>query len=256
MIDTHTHLYLKEFDNDRQQVIDNAINSGIQAFILPNVDQTTLNPLIELSCQYPGICIPTVGTHPTSIKGDFIKEIEIVERALEEGHFFAIGEIGIDLYWDKTYIEQQIVAFDLQIKLAIKYNLPIIVHTRNSFEEVYHILKKYSGQNLKGVFHCFSGSEQQGKRIVDLGFKLGIGGVVTYKNSGLASTLKSFDLKDIVLETDSPYLAPVPYRGVRNEPLYIWKVAEKIGDIFQKKVEIIQEITTQNAFEMFNLDIP
>lgn len=255
MIDTHVHLFLEEFENDKFQVIEKAQKIGVKAFIMPNVDSKTIEVLLALSEQFPNICFPCIGVHPTSIKENFISEIELVERALEIREYAAIGEIGIDLHWDKTFLQEQIIAFDLQIKMALKYDLPIVVHTRQSFDEAFNIVSKYKNKDLKGVFHCFSGNAIQAKQLIDLGFKLGIGGVVTFKNSGLAETLKSVTLNDIVLETDAPYLAPSPFRGQRNEPAYIVQVVEKLSEIYAVDKNFVVEKTTKNATDLFKLNL-
>ena len=253
MIDTHAHLFLEEIKGDITQVIDNARAAGVKAFILPNVDSKTIHSLLEVAEQFPNECFPCVGIHPTSVKDNVAEEIKLIEKFLQQREFIAIGEIGIDLYWDKSHLQEQCLAFDLQIKLALKYNMPIIVHTRQSFDETYEIVDKYKDSGLKGVFHCFSGNAEQGQKLIDLGFMLGIGGVVTYKNSGLDKALKQLPLQNIVLETDSPYLPPVPYRGQRNEPAYIKFVAEKLSEVYDVSFDTIVETTTANAKKLFNL---
>ncbi len=255
MIDTHAHLFLEEFDNDRHYIVKSAQSIGVKAFVMPNVDSKTIDALLTLSDQFPNVCFPCIGVHPTSIDENFISEIELVERALEIREYTAIGEIGIDLHWDKTFLQEQIIAFDLQIKMALKYDLPIVVHTRQSFDEAFNVVSKYKEKGLKGVFHCFSGNAEQAKRLVDYGFKLGIGGVVTFKNSGLAETLKSVTLNDIVLETDAPYLAPSPFRGQRNEPAYIVQVVEKLSEIYEVDKNYVVNKTSKNAIDLFKLNL-
>jgi TatD DNase family protein len=251
-IDTHTHLFLAEFDNDLDNVIGNALSKGVSKFLLPNIDKSTTKRMLEISKQYPNKIFPMIGLHPTSVKKDFEEELKDLEYWLEKEKFCAIGEIGIDLYWDKTYKNEQIKAFKKQIELAIQHNLPIVIHTRQAFETIFEILNEFK-ELPKGVFHCFSGSLDQANQAIDMGFKLGIGGVVTYKNGGLDKIVKEIDLKHIVLETDSPYLTPVPYRGKRNESAYILHIAEKLSSIKDISIEEVAKTTTENATKLFNL---
>lgn len=252
-IDTHTHLFLPEFDNDRKQVIENAILHGVDKMLLPNVDSTTVTSLFDVCRQYPKNCYPMIGLHPTSVKESFKTDIQYIESILEIEKVKAIGEIGIDLYWDKTFLKQQQEAFICQINLAKKYDLPIVIHARESFNEIFDIIKLHLDNKLKGVFHAFTGDIAQAKQIIGWGFKLGIGGIVTFKNSGLDKIVEQIDLNHIVLETDSPYLPPVPFRGKRNESAYLVKVAEKIAQIKNCSVEEVAEKTTINAKRLFNL---
>lgn len=254
-IDTHTHLFLKEFDKDRDLAIKNAQFFGIDKLLLPNVDTTTIEPMMELVKKYPGTCFPMIGIHPTSIKDNYEEDLANVEEWLAKEKFVAVGEIGIDLYWDKTHLKEQTIAFKKQIELALRYNLPIVIHSRDSFYEIYEVLEEMNCDKLKGVFHCFGGTLEQAQKIINLGFKLGIGGVVTFKNSGLDKIVKEIDLKHIVLETDSPYLAPVPQRGNRNESSYIMHIANKIAELHNTTFDKVGEITTQNALEVFDLNI-
>ncbi|MCD6179277.1 MAG: TatD family hydrolase [Bacteroidales bacterium] len=253
-IDTHNHIYLAEFNQDRSTVIEEAISLGVEKFLLPNIDSFSIGSMLQLSKDYPDNCFPMMGLHPTSVKENVEEELAIVEKLLNENTFVAIGEIGIDLYWDKTFFSEQEEAFRFQVKLAKKYNLPIVIHSRDSFNELFNILDDIHTPELKGVFHCFTGSEEQAHKIVnDYGFKLGIGGVLTFKNSGLSEQIKNIDLKHLILETDAPYLAPTPYRGKRNQPAYIPLIAKKLAEIKGISIDKVAEITTANAEELFNL---
>jgi len=252
-IDTHTHLFLPEFDNDRDTVIGTSLEKNIKKFILPNIDSSTIESMLKVAGQYPGICFPTIGLHPTSVKNDFETELAIIEQCLDKYKFYAIGEIGIDLYWDKTYIEEQIEVLKRHLKYAEKYNLPLIIHSRKSLDEIIKVLEKNSYQNIKGVFHCFPGNEDQAYTIIEMGFILGIGGVVTYKNAGLAKVVEKTGLENIILETDSPYLSPVPKRGSRNDSSNIIYIAQKIAEIKNISIEEVAEVTTNNAIKIFNL---
>ena len=252
-IDTHTHLFLPEFDSDRDQVIANAIENGVDKLLLPNVDSTTIDDLNNLVKKYPNNCFPMIGLHPTSVKDNYLDELKIVETHLKNQEMYAIGEIGIDLYWDKTFLKEQEKAFRYQIDLAKEYKLPIVIHARNSFDEIFKIMNEVSSENLTGVFHAFTGDEKQAEGIVEWGFKIGIGGIVTFKNSGLDKVVHNIDINHIVLETDSPYLPPVPKRGKRNESAYIKYIAEKIAEIKNISLEEVAKITSQNAKQLFRL---
>ena len=254
-IDTHTHLYLEEFDDDRAEMISRAIQTGVETFLLPNIDKNSLPALLSLCDAWPTHCLPMIGLHPTSVKDDYLDELEMVDQQLKERKFFAIGEIGIDLYWDKTHLEQQQIAFRHQLKLAKAFHLPVAIHMRNSFEQVYAIIKEQADANLRGVFHCFSGDIRQAKKITELGFLLGIGGVVTFKNSGLQDVIRETGMEHLVLETDAPFLAPDPHRGRRNESSYIPLIAEKIASLKNIPLEEVAIITTANARHLFNLNI-
>lgn len=253
LIDTHTHIFLPEFDDDRDQVIRNAHKNGVSQILLPNVDSTTSTSLLNLADKYPEFCLPMMGLHPTSIDENYQEELKKVEDWLTKRKFYAIGEIGIDLYWDKTFQSQQEEAFLYQINLAKKYNLPIVIHARESFDEILRIVEKEVDDNLTGVFHAFTGNEKQADQIVEWGFKIGIGGIVTFKNAGLDKGVNNIDINHIVLETDSPYLAPVPKRGKRNESAYITYVAQKIAEIKNISTEEVARITTKNARQLFRL---
>lgn len=253
LIDTHTHLFLPEFDSDRDQVVMNAQQNGIEKVLLPNIDGSTITDLLNLVEKYPDYCYPMMGLHPTSVKENYKEELKKVEIWLEKRKFIAIGEIGIDLYWDKTFKSQQEEAFRYQIEIAKKYDLPVVIHARESFDEIFMIMDEIIDDKLKGVFHAFTGDEIQAQRITDWGFKIGIGGIVTFKNSGLDKVIHNIDISHIVLETDSPYLAPVPHRGKRNESAYLLNIAQKIAEIKNTSIKEVAEITTYNANQLFKL---
>jgi TatD DNase family protein len=250
-IDTHTHLFLEEFDNDRHQVIENAKQNGISKFILPNVDLTTLDKLLNTCSIDPSSLLPAIGLHPCSVKSDYKVELEKLKKTIHHNTYNSIGEIGIDLFWDKTYINEQVEALKEQISWALEFDLPVILHCRESFDKVFDIVKKY--KELKGVFHAFTGNAYQAKAIADIGFYIGIGGIVTYKNSGLDKAVSLHSLKNIVLETDSPYLPPVPFRGKRNEPSYIIQIAKKLAELCNLTIDEIADVTTLNAKELFKI---
>lgn len=250
--DTHTHLYSEQFDEDRAEMVQRAINNGVERLFLPNIDSSSIDGMLALQKQFPKNCFAMMGLHPTSVKENYLEELNLAEQHLNENHFCAIGEIGIDLYWDKTFLKQQQIAFRTQINWAKDRNLPFVIHCRDSFNEIFEILDELNDSTMRGIFHCFTGNLEQAKHIISYGgFKLGIGGVVTFKNSGLEEVLKHLDIKNLVLETDSPYLAPVPFRGKRNESSYIINVAAKLSEIYQLSIEEVAKITTQNSVEVF-----
>jgi len=252
-IDTHTHLFLEHFSEDIDEVMSRAIDEDIQRFYLPNIDRSTFDDMMELVGNYPGKALPLIGLHPCSVKEDFEEELSFVDKKARGGGFFGIGETGIDLYWDKTFFEQQRESFARQIELAKELALPIIIHCRESFDEIFEIVDRLNDERLSGIFHCFTGDLSQANRIIDYGrFKLGMGGVLTFKNSGLDKTIADVPLQHLVLETDSPYLAPMPYRGKRNESSYLIEVAKKLGEIKGVSIEEVAEMTTDNANEVFN----
>ena len=253
IIDTHTHLYVKQFKEDIDIVIQRSIDKGINKFIFPAIDSSHFNDMHNLKDKYPDNIYLMSGLHPTDVKEDFKDELEFVVNSLKTHDYVAIGEIGIDLYWDKTYLNEQQEAFRFQIILAIKNDLPIVIHCRDAFNEIFEILDKENCPKLRGVFHCFTGTLEQAKRAIDLGFILGVGGVVTFKNGGIDKFLNQIDLKHIVLETDSPYLAPVPFRGKRNESSYIVYVIDKLSEIYGLSKEEIASVTTKNAEKVFAL---
>ena len=253
IIDTHTHLYLNQFKDDIDKVIQRSIDKGINKFIFPAIDSTHFDDMHDLKNKYPGSIYLMSGLHPTNVKENYKEELEFVVNSLKSHSYVAIGEIGIDLYWDKTCLKQQQDAFEFQIRLAIKNDLPIVIHCREAFDEIFEILDKENCSKLRGVFHCFTGTLEQANRAIRLGFKLGIGGVVTFKNGGIDKFLNQIDLKHIVVETDSPYLAPVPFRGKRNESSYITYVIDKLSEIYGIPIKEIASVTTKNAEKVFAL---
>jgi len=252
-IDSHTHLYLEEFEKDISETVKRAVNAGINQMVLPNIDSTSVQSMLDMCAKFKDNCYPAIGLHPGSVKDNFKQELEIVRSWLSKEKFVAIGEVGIDLYWDKTFFEQQVDAFKYQLLLALEYDLPVIIHSRNALNEIIQILNEKIFREVKAVFHCFPGSLEQAQFLTEKGYLLGIGGVVTYKNSGLAKIVKELPLKTMMLETDSPYLPPVPHRGQRNESAYIKVIAEFIATGRQTSVEEVAEITTAAAKEFFNI---
>ncbi|MFK8105053.1 MAG: TatD family hydrolase [Saprospiraceae bacterium] len=251
MIDTHTHLYVEQFDEDRAEMLKRANDQGIQKFFLPNIDRSSIDAMLALEAAYPEQCFAMMGLHPCSVKEDFEAELAVVEKWLGQRTFCAVGEIGIDLYWDKTFQAQQEIAFRRQINWAKDLDIPIVIHSRSSTAEVLEILKSEKDEKLRGIFHCFGGSETEARAIIELGFHLGIGGVLTFKKSGLDKTLASIPLDYMVLETDSPYLAPTPFRGKRNESAYLHQIAEKLAAIKERSIQEVAAITTRNAESIF-----
>jgi len=253
LIDTHSHIYSTDFINDLDEVIQRAYSNDVRKIILPNIDSSSVKNLLNLVDTYPHICIPLMGLHPTSVNQDYKEELQVVEYWLEKRKFFGIGEIGIDLYWEKSFLEEQIHAFRFQLELARKYKLPVVVHVRDSFDQVYQILKEVNDPNLTGVFHSFTGTIEQADLIIGLGFKIGVGGIVTFKKSGLDQVVRQIDPSHLILETDSPYLTPVPFRGKRNESSYLLYIAQKIADLHHMTVGDIAKITTENARKLFGI---
>lgn len=254
MIDTHTHLYADAFDEDRAEAIKRALDNGVQNFFLPAIDSETHQKMLDLEAEYPNQIFAMMGLHPCSVKPEsWEKELAIVENYLNQRHFCAVGEIGIDLYWDKSTLDIQIQAFEKQIDWAIEKDLPIVIHTRESFDETFEVLERKKHPKLRGIFHCFSGDLAQAQRAIDLGFLLGIGGVLTFKNGKIDQFLSEIPLENIVLETDSPYLAPVPHCGKRNESAYIPLIVGKMVDIYGKDFAEIDKITTENAKRIFGI---
>lgn len=251
LIDTHCHLYVSEFEADRDAVIARARDCGVSKMYLPAIDSTELGNLLSLEQAFPGECIAMMGLHPCSVKGNYEEELRVVEEQLGLRQFAAVGEIGLDFYWDVSFKEQQYDAFRRQIGWAKEFGLPIVIHSRNSIDDCIRVVSELSDGRLRGIFHCFSGSESQAKEIIELGFYLGIGGVITYKNSGLAEVLKDVSLEHLVLETDAPYLTPVPFRGKRNESSYIKYVAQKLAEVKGVGVEEVAAVTTANAENIF-----
>jgi len=253
LIDTHCHIYSIEFDSDRAAMLSRAEYEGIAKMLMPAIDISTHVQMLGLESEFPGKCLSMMGLHPCSIKENYKAELKIVEEYFQKRSFVAVGETGLDFYWDLTYTKEQYDVFQRQIELALQYDIPVVIHSRNSIDECIGMILKNQRGNLKGVFHCFSGTLEQALRIIDLNFYLGIGGVLTFKKSGLNTVLEQLALNRVVLETDSPYLAPVPFRGKRNECSYIKYVAEKLAEVKNMPVEEIAAITTANAEKLFNL---
>ena len=254
-IDTHSHLYSSQFDEDRTQAINDAISAGVSTILLPNISSEYTKGMLEVCGEFPENCFPMMGLHPCDVNEDNIEgELLHVEQELAKGKYIAVGEIGLDLYWDKTKLEIQKKAFIHQIELAKKYKLPIAIHVRDSFAEAIEIIEKLNDESLSGVFHCFTGRVEDAQRVINLGdFYLGIGGVLTFKNSGLDKTIAKIELQNLILETDAPYLAPAPFRGKRNESKYIVNIAEKLAEVQQIDIEDVARITTLNAKKLFGL---
>ncbi|MCL8008485.1 TatD family hydrolase [Gelidibacter japonicus] len=251
--DTHTHLYSNAFDEDRKAMMERAIKANVTRFFIPAIDSSYTKAMLQLEADFPDYVHLMTGLHPTSVKENYKVELSHVEDQLSQRKFIAIGEIGIDLYWDKSTLDIQIEAFKHQIHLAKQYQLPIVIHCRDAFDEIFKVLETEKSDNLFGIFHCFTGTLEQAKRAISFNMKLGIGGVVTFKNGGVDKFLNQIDLKHIVLETDSPYLAPAPYRGKRNESAYIIRVLEKLSELYGLPKEKIAEITTENSKAIFKV---
>lgn len=254
-VDTHAHLYQPDFNNDIDQVIKRAQDNGVTTILLPNIDSDSIKPMCNLAHRYPETCFPMMGLHPTSVKETYNDELKTIEKELLDNKdtYVAVGEIGIDLYWDKTYLESQIKAFKYQINLAKELKLPIVIHARDSFDEIFNVLNEVNDDSLQGVFHSFSGTIEQAMQAISYDFLLGIGGIVTFKNAGLDKVMQHIPLGKVILETDSPYLSPAPNRGKRNESSNIRLIAEKIGEIKNLSMEEIASITTANAKKLFSL---
>jgi TatD DNase family protein len=251
MIDTHAHLYLPEFKQDITGIIERAQQSGVQKIFLPAINSEVIEDMLALEKDFPGICFSMMGLHPCYVKENYLDELKVVENWLSARKFAAVGEIGLDFYWDRNFDQQQIAAFHRQIELAQQYNLPIVIHSRNSTQECIDIVKQYRDGSLRGIFHCFSGDFNQAAEIIECGFYLGIGGVLTYKNSGLAAVLENISLEHMVLETDAPYLTPVPFRGKRNESSYLKYVLARLSTLKGLSENEVSAITTVNAEKIF-----
>ena len=252
-IDTHTHLYLDQFDDDRSEAVNRALEKGVDKMLLPNVDQETIEPMLKLCEDFPGHCLPMMGLHPTSVKPGYEKHLQEMYSRLKNEYYVAVGETGIDLYWDKTHKDLQIMAFCKQIEWALEFKLPVVIHSRNSVDEIMEILEPYRNTGLRGVMHCFPGNREQAKWFIDFGFVLGIGGVVTYKKSLMADMVKETGLEHLILETDAPYLPPVPCRGKRNEPAFLPFIAQKIADIKELETHEVEKITSLTSKALFGL---
>ena len=255
LIDTHSHLFLEEFSEDLPQVIERARSAGVTHIFMPNIDSTTIDSMLSVCNTYNDYCFPMIGLHPTSVNADYEKELEIVARELKSfNKYIAIGEIGMDLYWDKTFLKEQQIALDKQINWALEYDLPVVIHCRDAFDYIYNVLEPYKNTSLKGIFHSFTGTDDEAARILEFsGFLIGINGVVTFKKSRLPEVLTKIPLEKIVLETDSPYLTPVPNRGKRNESAYVKDTLMKISEIYRMSPETVGSVTSENALKVFGM---
>ncbi|EPP5334401.1 TatD family hydrolase [Vibrio harveyi] len=253
MIDTHAHIYASEFDNDRDEVVKRALEQGIDKILLPNIDLESIEPMLKTEAAYPEVCRSMMGLHPCYVDGNVEQTLEIIRGWFKKHNFIAVGEIGIDLYWDKTFRAEQEIAFVTQLNWAKEMDLPVVIHTRDSIEETLTLLRQEQDGRLRGVFHCFGGSVEEAQAINKLGFHLGLGGVSTFKNGGMDKVIPHLDMNWVILETDCPYLAPVPHRGKRNEPAYTSLVAARVAELRGESLEAIDALTTKNAEELFSL---
>jgi len=253
LIDTHSHIYSEAFDEDIAEAIQRAKDANVGQIFLPNIDSESIEPMFELVKEYPNFCLPMMGLHPTSVKENYVEELAICEQWLNEEKFIAIGEIGIDLYWDKTYLKEQLFAFEKQLNWAVERKLPAVIHSRDSFSEIFEVLESFKSKKLTGVFHSFTGNLEQANKAIDMGFLLGLNGILTFKNSGLDRVVKEVDTKHLILETDSPYLAPTPKRGKRNESAYVALIAKKLAEIHDLSLAEVTEITSRNAQALFKI---
>jgi TatD DNase family protein len=251
IIDTHCHLYSEEFRDDIDTVISRARNYGVTTFYLPAIDSTEIGAMLQLEARYPGVCIAMMGLHPCYVKENYRQELAVAEEWLYKRPFAAVGEIGLDFYWDKTFVKEQQEAFMVQMQWALDREMAIVIHTRNAMQETIDMVRPFAARGLRGIFHCFSGSAASAQQIVDMGFYLGIGGVITYKNAGLPAALEKIGLEHLVLETDAPYLTPVPFRGKRNESSYLQYVLEKLAEVKRRPVDEVAAITAENAQKIF-----
>lgn len=254
IIDTHSHIYQEDFDSDINEVIARAKAAGVEKILLPNIDEESIHALLQISDQFPGYCYPMMGLHPTSVTLDWQQQLSAIKQEFAKREYIAVGEIGIDLYWDKSLKEEQKQAFEEQLRWSIEYNLPVVIHSRDANKECIECVENVGANKLRGVFHSFGGTIEEMNKILSLGnFLLGVNGVVTFKNSGLADVLKEGNLSNIIIETDAPYLSPVPYRGKRNEPAYTSFVVKKLSEVFDTTVNEVERITTENALKLFPL---
>lgn len=253
LFDTHSHVYLREFDNDRLDVMERTDKAGIVKVVMPAVDSSTHESMLQLEEKFPTLCSSMMGVHPCSVKENYLDELAIAEAQFDKRKFVAVGETGLDFFWDTSFTTEQYIAFERQINWALAFDIPLIIHSRNSIDECISVVKKYQNGKLRGIFHCFTGSIEQANEIIEAGFFLGIGGVVTFKNAGLDKVVSKLSLNNIVLETDAPYLAPIPFRGKRNEPEYLTYVAKKISEVLDVSLEEVAETTTSNAKNLFKL---
>ncbi len=255
LTDTHAHLYLDSFDEDRDEMLQRAIHNGVKKIILPNIDASTITKMNSLCHRYPATCFPLMGLHPISVKGNAEQAMSVVRSELETHRYYGVGEIGIDLYHDSTYIQEQQKVFGIQLELAVQHDLPVVIHARNSFDEIFNVLQTFKGKGLRGVFHAFTGTVEQAQYIIEeFHFMLGIGGIVTFRNSGLDNVIEHIGTEHLVLETDSPFLSPVPFRGKRNESSYLLNIAGKVAAVKNLSVEELAEITTRNALQLFGIE--
>jgi TatD DNase family protein len=252
-IDTHAHLYSNPIKENLEGIMKNAMDNGIDTIIMPAIDSTTLEAMLEVEMTYPQNTMAMMGLHPCSVKENVKEELAIIEAQLQKRKFIAIGEIGLDYYWDKTFMNQQMEAFEIQMQWALDYKLPIAIHTRNAMGETIEAVKPFAKKGLRGIFHCFSGSRESAEQITSMGFHLGLGGVLTYKNAGVAEAVANIPMEWLVLETDAPYLSPVPYRGKTNEPSYMIQVALKLAEIKNLPLHEVAEMTTKNAMKVFGI---
>jgi TatD DNase family protein len=252
-IDTHAHVYAEELTGSLDRIIENSIKAGVSKILMPAIDSTTLDAMLKVETQFPAHCIAMMGLHPCYVKENYKEELKLVEDCIGKRKFIAIGEIGLDFYWDKTFVKEQQLVFETQMQWALDLQLPIAIHTRNAMGETIEAVKPFAKKGLRGVFHCFSGSKESAEQIIGMGFHLGLGGVLTYKNAGVAEAIKDIPMEYLVLETDAPYLAPVPYRGKTNEPAYMLEVAKKLAEIKSMPLHEIAAITTSNAEKLFGL---
>lgn len=251
LVDSHAHIYLEHFKEDIDDVVLRAMEAGVERIYMPNIDHTSIDDMLELAYRYPDFCLPMMGLHPCSVNKHFEKELYLVEDWLNKGGFVAVGEVGTDLYWDKTYWKEQQEALKIQLGFATQFDLPFVIHCRDSIDETIELVREVDPEELNGVFHCFTGTVDQANALIDLGFKIGLGGVATFKNGGLEPVIANIDLKHMVLETDSPYLAPVPNRGKRNEPSYLVAVCEKIASVKNITPDEVAETTSNNSYQLF-----
>lgn len=253
LIDTHSHIYSDDYNGDTDKIMQRALDADVQKILLPNIDSSSIKRMLDLTARYKKNCFPMMGIHPTSVNNDYKQELEVFDYWIKKEKFYAIGEIGIDLYWDNSYKHEQKLVFEHQLNYAEKMQLPVSIHTRDSFEFTFDILTKSYYKKIRGAFHCFTGTIEQAKAAIDAGFKIGVGGIVTFKNSGISQMIAQLQPSDLLLETDSPYLTPSPYRGKRNESSYLTFIAEKVAEIFDMPVDEIAKITSKNAEELFGI---
>lgn len=253
IIDTHSHIYLPEFDDDRNEVVKRSVSAGVRTIMMPNIDSSSVAPMLAAEKSYPNICLPMMALHPTSVNANYRQELEAVEASLAEHKYYGIGETGIDLYWDKTFINEQLISFRRHLELAEEHNLPVVIHARESLEVIIKELKSFGAGRVEGVFHAFPGSAEEARQVVEMGFLIGIGGVVTFRNSHLGEVAIEAGINNIVLETDAPYLAPVPHRGKRNESSYLMLVVDKLSELLAIAPAEVADRTTANAKRLFKI---